>query len=407
MHSVKESAPVAPVATSSPYEEKSVHETVAQNRDGLQTDEVSSQRRRSKKPTRASPSNRSNLENQSDGRRSSIKSGSRLSKTRPRQYNYSSSEESYTAARPERLNSSVYSEQDKVPSLVNLPKSNVHLSRHRPNTAESNLDSGFVGSEGTLKSQDFSNGTKYAFPKESRRGSIAKAGAINAEKARPSSVESASHPALRASTVEAAEVHPAERLRMSSKRDNSVDRLSEETKNSRARSREMKKPDSSENVRTPKTANKASNRLRETARGKSPLDDVISLQTSPETQTDASFRRLPVTIEKSPFISTVRARDAEDGQINAIVQSQGDYRYPRSTRSSPSVNTDTRRSSYRSKGDSHSRRSDPRMPRILSTHSEEIITGDDQSYDEGEPRCLTLISVICFSYITRDITLGV
>ncbi len=111
---------------------------------------------------RTSPSWNKHRDSFSDSRKQN-RPGSRISKTRSRQLQESSSEDSCANTRPDRVNSSVYSEQDKVPSLVNQPKGNIYGVRHRPNTADSNVDSGFVGSEGTLRSQEFQNGGKQIF----------------------------------------------------------------------------------------------------------------------------------------------------------------------------------------------------------------------------------------------------
>ena len=387
MPSIKDGAHTTPVATSSPYEEKSIHEMVLtpQDKDSQiePADDINTQRKRPKKATRASASDRSIVESRSDGRRSSVKSGSRLSKTRPKQYNYSSSEESYQRHRPERLNSSVYSEQDKVPSLVNLPKRNVFLSRHRPNTSESNRDSGFVGSEGTLKSQDLSNGVSYSPPKRIHKGSVAK----------PETAKEHLSPEL---TVDTAESLPIERHRRSSKRDSFVDNFSEGTRTSRAHSKDKNKAQHPEAFRTPSQVKQQSGKLRETGK-RNCLDDVISLQTSPETQTDASFRRLPVTTERSPFSSSVRAVDMEDSPLRSAGQPQETDRRLRSTPSSLAKSPDPQRPAFRYEGDSQSRRSDSRKYRIRSSIGDNMQPDSHQSYDEGGS-----LYFICKHFILRE-----
>lgn len=371
--STKGGAHASPVATSSPYEERSIHEMliIPQDKDSQTEpgDEINTQRKRPKKSTRASPSDRSIVESRSDGRRSSVKSGSRLSKTRPKQYNYSSSEESYHRHRPERLNSSVYSEQDKVPSLKNHPKSNIFLSRYRPNTAESNRDSGFVGSEGTLKSQDLSNGVKYSSPRRIHKGSVTK----------PETANEQLTPEL---TVDIAESLPIKRHRQSSLRDSVIDNFSEGTRNSRPHSKDKNKAQYSEAFGTPSQVKQQSSKLRDIGR-RNYSDDVISLHTSPETQTDTSFRRLPVTAERSPFSSSVQVADMEDSPLRSVGQSQVDDRRLRSTPSSLTKGSDPRRLSLRHEGDSQSRRSDSRGHRIPRTAGERMQPDKQQSYDEG------------------------
>lgn len=371
---MKDGNQTVPVATSSPYEEKNIDDT-----DILHVGDINSQRKKPKKSAgRVGLSDKSMVENKSDGRRSSVKSGSRLSKTRPRQYNYSSSEESYPTNRPDRLNSSVYSEQDRVPSLINHPKSNAYLTRHRPNTAESNLDSGFVGSEGTMKSQDLSNSATYPIPKLNRRPTTLRTEAVGEQQSRTGLMEH--HHAFRPpSSVEASENRKKEGPRRSLKRDNSVDRLSSGTRNSAERSHHKAKADSPDNARTSSQIKNPSSRLRETSRRKSMVDDVISLHTSPETQTDASFRRLPVTAERSPFLSSLRAHDVEDSPKNAI--SPEDERYARSTRSSLTTYTDPRKTAYHSVGESRGRRSDSGGRDRISKNGHQ---GDGKLYDEGE-----------------------
>lgn len=371
----KESPQSGPVATSSPYEEKNVRDIdlPSHNKDNCNslTDDVSSFRRRPRKVTRASPSDKSMLENRSDGRKSSLKSGSRLSKTRPRQYNYSSSEESKPTNRPDRLNSSVYSEQDKVPSLINHPKSNAYMSRLRPNTAESNLDSGFVGSEGTMKSQDLSNGVKQVFARSNRRPST-----LQREATKEEQIGEESHLNERAPSLDSTRpIHPKEDRRNPLEQDRSIERLSDGKGTFRSRDT----ADHFDKVRS-KISN-PSKRLRESSRRKNQADDVISLQTSPETQTDAnSFRRLPVTVERHPFVSTVRGHDVEDSPGK---ETKGGERYSYSARSSLTAYTDPRRSPSHSKVGDGSRLSDSRSRRLPRANSEGR-TREDRSYDEGK-----------------------
>ena len=368
-----------PAATSSPYEERSLHEMslLPQERDSQTepVDEVSTQRKQSKRSNRASPSDRSFLEGKSDGRRSSVKSGSRLSRTRPRQHNYSSSEESYPVHHPERLNSSVYSEQDKVPSLVNLPKSNVFLSRHRPNTAESNLDSGFVGSEGTLKSQDFSNSMNHSCPRPSRKDSVVKP---NTTKVQPNrSNFNGSMP------IDAVETLSTEKHRHSSARASPADRLSASTGIRKMQSRDKKIPDSAETNRTSNQIDHPLGRLQEVGRRTSMLDDGISVRTSPETQTDASFRHLPVSTRRSQFGSSEPFVDVEDSPLKNSRQPREEERYRRSAPSSVAKSHDPRRLVSIPKGDRSSWHSDLRRHPVPSSSGDRMRPGGEHSFDEG------------------------
>ena len=324
-HSVAGSSSAGPAATSSPLEENRVGELSPRDLFNLKepADEVDANRSRPRKSrndraTRASLSDRSLHENKSDGRLSSTKSGSRLSKTRPRQCNYSSSEESYPANRPDRMNSSVYSEQDKVPSLINSPKSKLNGTRHRPNTAESNLDSGFVGSEGTLKSQELSNGGRKKLIRPPRSKSE-REDEIPLQQKQLYSPNSEQSVLSNEPVSSMREPTSQRRLSKSLRRDSLLDTVSEVTQESR------QQPDSSFGSRIASdrrgvgSEEKLSNitrtpsgRLKEKSRDKGTYDDVISLQTSPETQTDASFIRLPVTVERSPFLPESKKRGNDD-----------------------------------------------------------------------------------------------
>eukprot|EP00794_Sanderia_malayensis_P016131 gene16131-17757_t len=145
-----------PTATSSPLDEydKSIATPVGKE---------SAQWPAYGKPTNANRTNssrNSHRDSYSEGRKQSSRPGSRMSKVRSTPLRNSSSEESLANTRADRVNSSAYSEQDKVPSLIDQPKGNIYGLRHRPNTADSNVDSGFVGSEGTLRSQELHNGSR-------------------------------------------------------------------------------------------------------------------------------------------------------------------------------------------------------------------------------------------------------
>jgi len=379
LNSDNDGSRTAPAATSSPYEEKSLQDMVqtSDNRNNRiePVDEVTIQRKRARKPITSNASDRSIVDGKSDGRKSSAKSGSRLTRTRPKQHHSSSSEESHPAHRPERLNSSVYSEQDNVPSLVNLPKSSVYLSRHRPNTAESNLDSGFVGSEGTLKSQDLSNSVKFSGPRRSHKESAAKAGTMKEQLLDSTSFEPKPH------TVDAAGSLPIARHQESSKRNSPVDRLSEGTGNSRMRLKEKIRPGSTDTARASSRIKQPSSRVREIGGRKSMLDDVISLRTSPESQTDASFRRLPVATDKSPFTSEVQVSDVEDSPFRATGL-QGEESVQRNPRLSASRASDSQMRISGARGDSQSRWSGHSRYRVPSTVSERMHTGHQKTYEE-------------------------
>lgn len=403
-----ESGHTGPAATSSPLDERSHSEAILHERSNHGSiDDRSSQRRRQKKARpdgnmRTSPSDRSFHESRSEGRRSSAKSGSRLSKTKPRQYNCSTSEESYPTNRPDRVNSSVYSEQDKVPSLVNHPKSNVYGSRHRPNTADSNLDSGFVGSEGTLKSQELSNGGKtvtgsqlqQTFSRQTEeeqipesKGSQSQASSSRLKshephyqafeprnqlhKSRFLSPQSRSQPKQN----KADSVRSADRVSQSTRRSKSADQSqTQQTQQS------QQSPDYIEDhsIRSSVPTSRPSTRVKEKARGHDQSDDVISFQTTPpDMRTDASYQRLPVRSEKSPFPATIRLEefDVQDSPIRATGESQrgnlGNLReklnakkHPRSPRSSFASYPEPKSSVYILEDDSYSRLPDTPSPRI-------------------------------------------
>ena len=385
LNSDNDGSRTAPAATSSPYEEKSLQDMVltsdSRNNRIEPVDDVSTQRKRARKQITSNASDRSIVDGKSDGRKSSAKSGSRLTRTRPKQRHSSSSEESHPAHRPDRLNSSVYSEQDNVPSLVNLPKSSVHLSRHRPNTAESNLDSGFVGSEGTLKSQDLSNSVKYSGPRRSRKESAAKPGTMKEQQLDSTSFEPKPY------TVDEAVPLPNEKHQESLKRDSPVDRLSEGTRNTRMRSKEKIRPGSIDAARNSSRIKQPLSRVREIGGRQSVLDDVISLHTSPETQTDASFRRLPVATDKSPFVSEVQVSDVEDSPFRGTGL-QGEERVQRNPRLSVSRASDSRMRSSDARGDSQSGWSGTRRYRVPSTVGERIHTGHQKPCEEGQSACV-------------------
>ena len=405
---------IGPAATSSPLDEKSHSEAIPHERSSHGSiDDRSSQRRRQKKSRpdgnlRTSPSDRSFHENRSEGRRSSAKSGSRLSKTKPRQYNCSTSEESYPTNRPDRVNSSVYSEQDKVPSLINHPKSNVYGSRHRPNTADSNLDSGFVGSEGTLKSQELSNGGKTLvgsqlqqtfsrqLAEEQSRRPESKGTQSQASSSRLKSYEShyqASEPRNhlgQSQFVSPQSYLPPKQSNADSVR--SADRVSQSTRRSKSADQRQSKqsPEPSNYIEdhpvcSSVATSKPSTRLKEKARGHNHSDDVISFQTTPpEMRTDASYQRLPVRSEKSPFPATIRLEelDVQDNPVRATGESQRDNfgnlreklnvkKHPRSQRSSFASYPEPKLSVYIVEDDSYSRLPDTPSPRI----KESVIPG--------------------------------
>ena len=180
-----------PAATSSPLEEHGSYPAqigsfpvqignfpaqigrVGKSKTSVVSSEEAGSRHRRPRSTKAASSIRTsasgNTHRDNDGRRPNYKPGGRVSKSRPRHHEHSSSEDSGQNTRPDRVNSSAYSEQDIVPSLVNQPKGNVYGSRHRPKTAESNVDSGFVGSEGTLRSQELLNGGKQPIFKRNKQ----------------------------------------------------------------------------------------------------------------------------------------------------------------------------------------------------------------------------------------------
>ena len=284
--------------------------------------------------------------------------------------------------------------------MINHPQSNVYGSRHRPNTADSNLDSGFVGSEGTLKSQELSNGGKILtgsqlqqtfsrqLEEERNRRPESKETHSQASSSRLKSHESHYQAGeTRNQSQQSQFVSPQSHLQPKQNKADSVrsaGRVSQSTRRSKSADQRQSQqshepPDYIEDsVRSSVATSKLSTRLKEKARGHNQSDDVISFQTTPpEMRTDASYQRLPVRSEKSPFPATIRLEelDTQDSPVRATGESQrgnlGNLReklnakkHPRSQRSSFASYPEPKSSVYIVEDDSYSRLPDTPSPRI-------------------------------------------